>query len=138
VTAWRLGFSNRIDYSPFTALSLPLAISSSLERRIQLRCQLDAGSTFCVFQRQHGEALGLKVEDGIEQRIGTAHRADYYCIVPHVQFYFFLKAGLLQMKLGNADALRAAYSDYLRPHGYNVITETDPGSTRRISQAGIG
>ena len=34
--------------------------------------KIDTGSTFCVFQRLHGELLGLEIEDGILTDINTA------------------------------------------------------------------
>lgn len=34
--------------------------------------KVDTGSTFCIFQREHGEALGLKIESGLRERISTA------------------------------------------------------------------
>ncbi len=34
--------------------------------------KLDSGSSFCVFERLHGLSLGLEIESGHRQRIGTA------------------------------------------------------------------
>ena len=34
--------------------------------------KIDTGSTFCVFQKLHGEILGLEIEDGILTDINTA------------------------------------------------------------------
>ncbi len=34
--------------------------------------KLDTGSSFCIFERIHGEMLGLDVERGERQQIGTA------------------------------------------------------------------
>lgn len=34
--------------------------------------KIDTGSTFCVFQRLHGELLDLEIENGIPADIGTA------------------------------------------------------------------
>ena len=34
--------------------------------------KIDTGSTFCIFQRLHGELLGLEIENGIAVNIGTA------------------------------------------------------------------
>jgi hypothetical protein len=33
--------------------------------------KLDTGSTFCVFQREHGEALGFNIETGLRELIST-------------------------------------------------------------------
>ena len=37
-----------------------------------LPAKVDTGSTYCIFRRIHGEALGLVVEDGLKLEIGTA------------------------------------------------------------------
>ncbi len=39
---------------------------------VELDAKIDTGSTFCVFQRLHGELLGLDIESGIAVNIGTA------------------------------------------------------------------
>ena len=34
--------------------------------------KIDTGSSFCVFERRHGEAIGLDIESGFLRRISTA------------------------------------------------------------------
>lgn len=34
--------------------------------------KLDTGSSFCIFERRHGEELGLEIETGLRNRVGTA------------------------------------------------------------------
>ncbi|MEO8074395.1 MAG: hypothetical protein ABI686_14240 [Acidobacteriota bacterium] len=34
--------------------------------------KIDTGSTYCVFERVHGEKLEIKIETGVRERIGTA------------------------------------------------------------------
>jgi len=34
--------------------------------------KIDTGSSVCIFERSHGESLGLEIESGVFQRIGTA------------------------------------------------------------------
>ena len=34
--------------------------------------KIDTGSTYCIFQRLHGEEMGIKIETGLRERIGTA------------------------------------------------------------------
>jgi len=34
--------------------------------------KLDTGSTFCIFERFHGETIGIDIEKGFRQSIGTA------------------------------------------------------------------
>ena len=42
------------------------------EKDVEFDAKIDTGSTFCVFQRLHGELLGLEIENGIFADIGTA------------------------------------------------------------------
>ncbi|MGI8638575.1 MAG: aspartyl protease family protein [Pyrinomonadaceae bacterium] len=51
-------------------------ISLNVELRLgdnstNFAAKIDTGSTFCVFERAHGEALGLDVESGFLRRIST-------------------------------------------------------------------
>lgn len=39
---------------------------------VRVEAKLDTGSTFCVFERLQGELLGLDIERGHPERIGTA------------------------------------------------------------------
>ena len=34
--------------------------------------KIDTGSTYCIFERKHGEKLGLKIETGLRETISTA------------------------------------------------------------------
>ena len=34
--------------------------------------KIDIGSTYCVFERLHGERLGIEIEKGLSEKIGTA------------------------------------------------------------------
>ncbi len=34
--------------------------------------KIDSGSTYCVFERLHGEKLGIEIEKGLSERINTA------------------------------------------------------------------
>ncbi len=42
------------------------------EKEVIFDAKIDTGSTFCVFQRLHGELLGLEIETGTRVEIGTA------------------------------------------------------------------
>lgn len=39
---------------------------------VSFPAKVDTGSTFCIFERKHGEQLGLEIENGLFQRVGTA------------------------------------------------------------------
>lgn len=41
------------------------------DKEVEFDAKIDTGSTFCVFQRLHGELLGLEIENGIPADIGT-------------------------------------------------------------------
>lgn len=38
---------------------------------VSIEAKLDTGSSFCVFERLHGEQLGLDVETGLQRELGT-------------------------------------------------------------------
>lgn len=42
------------------------------EETSDVRAKIDTGSTVCIFERKHGERLGLEIETGIALRISTA------------------------------------------------------------------
>ncbi|MFN0123046.1 MAG: hypothetical protein ACKV2V_21305 [Blastocatellia bacterium] len=41
------------------------------ERKVQVVTKLDTGASYCIFGRTYGELLGLDIESGIAERIGT-------------------------------------------------------------------
>ena len=45
---------------------------SYADKNVEFDAKIDTGSTFCVFQRLHGELLGLEIEKGLFTNIGTA------------------------------------------------------------------
>lgn len=52
-------------------ITLPVELSGG-GHRIRTPAKLDTGASFCIFQREHGEELGLDIERGVAQRVGTA------------------------------------------------------------------
>ena len=42
------------------------------DRIVIFEAKVDTGSTYCVFERGRGEALGLEIENGIPLQFGTA------------------------------------------------------------------
>ena len=42
------------------------------ENEISFQSKIDTGSSFCIFERKHGEALDLEIEEGMFQNVGTA------------------------------------------------------------------
>ena len=39
---------------------------------VRLDAKLDTGASYCIFERAHGEQLGLDIESGHPERFGTA------------------------------------------------------------------
>ena len=42
------------------------------DRSVVFEAKVDTGSTYCIFERGRGEALGLEIENGIPLQFGTA------------------------------------------------------------------
>ena len=60
------------EYDTFeTGITLPIILKFG-ESLVKIDGKIDTGSTFCVFERIHGENLGIEIETGIALRIGTA------------------------------------------------------------------
>ncbi len=51
------------------------------DESVDFEAKIDAGSTFCIFERKHAERLGLDVESGEETRISTA--TNYFSAYKH-------------------------------------------------------
>ena len=94
-------------------------------RRIEIPAIVDTGSTFCLFQRRFGEALGLDVESGIRQEFRTA--AGQFLAYGHeltlstlgievdATVYFFADEAIRKNVLGRRgwlDRVRLAIVDY--------------------------
>ena len=47
-------------------------ILSLAERKRRVVAKVDTGASFCIFQREYGESLGLQVESGQPEWLGTA------------------------------------------------------------------
>lgn len=54
-----------------TGITVPAALRLN-EIVADVKAKIDTGSTFCVFERMHGENLGLEIETGIPLRMITA------------------------------------------------------------------
>jgi len=61
----QLSFNTSYDYDPRAVdINVPVTLSSG-EATWAATAKLDPGSTFCVFQREIGEQLGIDIEQGI-------------------------------------------------------------------------
>ena len=54
-----------------TGITLPTTLSIG-ESIVKVDAKVDSGATFCVFERIHGENLGLEIESGDLIKISTA------------------------------------------------------------------
>src|SRR5215213_4138000 len=71
---WRLvmpslHFETLWEYDAGAAgITIPVELSVG-ELNVKPDAKLDCGSTFCVFQREHGESLGFDIESGVRESI---------------------------------------------------------------------
>jgi hypothetical protein len=70
---YKIEFEKLIEYDAGQA-----GISLSVELRlgkesVVFDSKIDTGSSFCVFERRHGEELGLDIETGLRDRVSTAN-----------------------------------------------------------------
>ena len=69
---YSLEFAQLLRYDP-GALGVTLEANLAFGNGVvTFTAKIDTGSTYCVFERAHGEALGIAVENGWRRRIGTA------------------------------------------------------------------
>lgn len=67
-----LSFSTRYDYSAFSeGIEVEVTLSNG-ESSQRLIAKVDTGATFCIFQREFGEAVGIDVETGQRLAFSTA------------------------------------------------------------------
>ncbi len=69
---FKIEFEKFIQYDagqPGITLPVELRLGND---SVFFNAKLDTGSSFCVFERKHGEELGLKIETGLRNTIGTA------------------------------------------------------------------
>src|SRR5215813_4949420 len=66
-----LSFERLIQYDPGQP-GITLDISFRLSAAIvNFPAKVDTGASYCIFERRHGEALGLSVQSGLPQPIST-------------------------------------------------------------------
>src|SRR5690349_16157933 len=53
-------------------ISLPIELRMGQRRVTIPDVKLDTGASFCIFQREYGEVLGLDVESGVQEKVWTA------------------------------------------------------------------
>lgn len=69
--AHQLSFEHLIRYDPGEAgVTIDVALRL-FDRSVSVAAKVDTGSSYCIFERKHGEALGLLIESGLLQPIST-------------------------------------------------------------------
>jgi hypothetical protein len=67
-----LEFETSYDYSLYeVGITVPVRLRYA-ETDVEFFAKIDTGSTYCIFQRLHGELLGFDIERGLSVTIGTA------------------------------------------------------------------
>ena len=68
----QLSFERLIAYDPGQAGITVDVLLSLFDERVAFTAKVDTGASYCIFERRHGEALGLEIESGLLQLISTA------------------------------------------------------------------
>lgn len=69
----RLDFENLIDYdADKSGITVHTTLKFS-DTSVSFPSKIDTGSSFCIFERKYGVKLGLEIEQGLYQRVGTAN-----------------------------------------------------------------
>jgi len=105
-----LSFAVRWDYGRGPShIEIPVSLRARANT-VDLLAKIDTGSTYCVFQREYGEQLGLTIEGGHRTSIVTAKGSfDAYGhwvaiealdFVVESQVYFAAESGFTRNVLG--------------------------------------
>lgn len=60
------------NYSLFEVGITVKVVLATVDLNVDVEAKIDTGSTYCIFERHHGEGLDLEIESGIPADIGTA------------------------------------------------------------------
>jgi hypothetical protein len=69
----RCGSPSAIPTIPVPKASPYPAVLMAGGKRVELLAKIDTGASSCLFEHGFGEALGLRVEEGVRQTFGTAN-----------------------------------------------------------------
>ena len=67
-----LTFQKTHAYPAAAGIEIPISLHVGNGRPVRLLANVDTGASFCIFQRQYAEQLGIVVESGVRQSVGTA------------------------------------------------------------------
>lgn len=70
---YQLKFEKLVRYDSGKAgITVEVELRSGIDSTV-FEAKIDTGSTFCIFERVYGEKLGIQIETGLRERIGTAN-----------------------------------------------------------------
>ena len=73
MNGWTLNFNEQIIYPHNRqGINLTVALQRGNETLLSVQTKLDTGSTFCIFQPQYAELLGLEIEKGEPEIVRAA------------------------------------------------------------------
>lgn len=73
-----LTFRSKFDYSNAReGIEVEIALAVDGARTVRLRAKVDTGASFCIFQREYAEQLGIEVERGQHQEVRTANGGSF-------------------------------------------------------------
>lgn len=69
--SYHMSFATLVHYDPGQP-GIPVGVTLSLgQDRIHCEAKVDTGASLCIFARGLGEQLGLEIESGMRQLVGT-------------------------------------------------------------------
>ena len=69
---YHLNFEKLLNYNPGdVGINLEVTLKRS-ELSVGVTAKVDTGASCCIFERRHGEQLGVAIEQGMRQLFGTA------------------------------------------------------------------
>lgn len=125
--AYNLNFDALHEYGDDdTGITVPVILNIRQLNEKTL-AKVDTGASYCIFKREHGEALGLDIESGARLSIATAtepfltygHQVSLSSLSFHfdLMIYFAARSGLPRNVLGRngwIEHLRLGIVDYDR------------------------
>lgn len=86
--SYSLQFPYRRSYESGSGLAVPIILLSNSAHWIEVVAAIDTGSTFNIFERKYGDALGLDVASGTREAVLTA-TGYFYCYGHEVRLSIF-------------------------------------------------
>src|SRR2546421_12939582 len=72
MSAWILGFTDRLDYSKHDEITIEIFLSGNSSIPVAVAAKVETGSKFCIFQPRYAVVLGFDLQTGFSESIRTA------------------------------------------------------------------